>query len=190
MPHQPLPRSFKRKYKKLRSRFNELQAATTDLQRTLDSLTESALELGADNDMLLDALADLGVHIDPISVQDQLRHDSQDFTQDKSMSSDVDDYYRQGVPEHFQALPWDLDLHARSGSYLDDLAQARAAAVSMAPPPAPETPSANASARKAVRTLSAKKRGREGDEDASNGVMKKKKKRKSTLDQSITAYTP
>lgn len=187
MPLQPLPRSFKRKYKKLHTRFTLIQSSTASLEDDVNAVTATALKLIAENDMLLDLLIDLSSDKQPISVESQLSRYAKDdeSTLDGNTNGDVldDEYYTMDKPEHFKSLPWDLDLQSISGSHLEDIAKATALITSAQVPPAAETPTANPTSRKAApRGPGSKKRERavDGDEDFNNTATKKKK-RKSML---------
>lgn len=188
MPPQPLPRSFKRKYKKLHARFATIQSATASLEEDLNLVTTTALKLIAENDMLLDLLIDLTPNKTPITTDAQLSHHSKDneSTLDGNTNGDVldDEYYTLDVPEHFSCLPWDLDLHSFSGSHLEDLAQASTVTAAVSTP-AVETPSAAQTSRKTNgRGQGSKKRERtDGADDEVNSTATKKKKRKSMLVQ-------
>lgn len=194
MPPQPLPRSFKRKYKKLHGRFTTIQAATTLLEEDLNATTTIALKLVAENDTLLDLLVDLNPGKSPIAVQDQLSNDTKDddSTIDGHTNGEVldDEYYSAEIPEHFDSLPWNLDLQSFSGSHLEDLAKAASLTATNNTAPTIETPSANPTSRKPnARGVSSKKRERgEADEDQ-NGTVSKKKKRKSMLIHNIESWT-
>lgn len=157
------------------------QSATAALEEELNAVTEVALRLIGDNDMLLDMLSELGCLATPVSVQEQLAQSAQ------SDLEGLDTEYWQDVPDHFKSLPWDLDLRSSSGSHLEDFAKVNLSSASTMAPQTTEI-SGN-SARKVVRTPVMKKRSRDGEEDQ-NGTSARKKKRKSMLDQSSTTWSP
>ncbi|CCG81418.1 protein of unknown function [Taphrina deformans PYCC 5710] len=194
MPPQALPRSFKRKYKKLHGRFTTIQAATALLEEDLNIATTTALKLIAENDTLLDLLVELNPGKSPVRVQDQLSNDlrDDDSTVDDNTSGEVldDDYYAAEIPEHFDSLPWNLDLQSFSGSHLEDLAKAAALTITTNAAPAQETPSANPTSRKAnARGTISKKRERAEADEEQNGTATKKKKRKSMLIHNNESWT-
>ena len=194
MPPQPLPRSFKRKYKKLHSRFATIQAATALLEEDLNAATTTALKLIAENDTLLDLLVELNPGVAPVTVQEQLTNGVDDeSTIDGNTNGDVldDEYYFTGIPEHFDSLPWNLDLQSFSGSHLEDLAKAAALTASANAVPAVETPSANPTSRKVTaRGTGSKKRERTDADEDQNGTASKKKKRKSMLIHNSDSWDP
>lgn len=194
MSPQPLPRSFKRKYKKLHSQFTIVQSDTILLDEDLKTSTATALKLIADNDMLLDLLGDLRPVRNTISVDDQLAiyMESEDalYGPNEEESEFQPVYYtREEPPEHFESLPWDMDRHSFTGSHLEDLAKAvsasAAAAAATATAGAVETPgpapSAKTQKNKETKQTSSKKRERTEVEEEVNGTSSRKKKRKSIV---------
>lgn len=170
MSPQPLPRSFKRKYKKLRAQFSVIQATTAVLEAELQGVTATALKLTSDKDMILDLLLDLLPERQVTPVSEQIASESNPLR---------DDYYKATVPDHFSSMPWDLDRVSFSGSYLEDLAKAATEAGSGTTVPAVDTPVSAASRKSAPRpSLNNKKRDRSEIEET-NGLSSKKKKRKS-----------
>lgn len=191
MAPQPLSRSFKRKYKKLHSKFSTVQSSTLLLEEDLRNATSTALKLIGDNDMLLDLLGDLSTTRSPVSAREQLaiykESDAAVFGPQKEVSEYQPKYFtREETPEYFRSLPWDLDRFSYSGSHLEDLAKAASAAIGNNQTGNVDTPGAasGASARKNnghARQTASKKRERGEGEEEINGAGSRKKKRKSIL---------
>lgn len=190
MAPQSLPRSFKRKYKKLHSRFTSVQSSTALLEEHLKTATATALKLIADNDMLLDLLGDLAPAKSHLTVEEQFAIYEESGDAVYGANAETSEYQPQfylqeSAPEYFQSLPWDLDRNSFSGSHLEDLAKAASAAQDNAQAGSLETPglTAGGSTRKSnnVRPPSGKKRERVDGEEDVNGSSSRKKKRKSII---------
>ena len=179
---RPLPRSYKRKYKKIHAGFSRAQYKAEDLKADLDAAVATALKLTADTDYLLQLLCDLVPSKQPQDVKDQLARE--DLKDDETILDDdgselADDYYSEDdTPIHFESLPWNLDLDSFSGSHLEDLERA----VNTVPVPAvPEVKQTPNSSKKARSNGPTKKRERAEEETPSG----KKKKRKSMLAEEV-----
>lgn len=187
MSPQALPRSYKRKYKKLHAQFVATQGSTMLLEEDIKDAIAIALKLMADNDMLLDLLGDLSPA--PNSMVQQTGRSVSDSSAagdlavshyDTPTKREVDP--NTAVPEYFEHLPWDLDRNSFSGSYLEDLARtSTTTSGTNHANGSTETPATtSSSARKlAVRQQSSKKRERVEGDDALGMASGRKKKRKS-----------
>ena len=191
MLNRPLPRSFKRKYKKIHSEFSKTQAIANVLQAELDASVATALKLTSDTDYLLQLLSEIVPPKNPQDIVTQLERE--DLKDDETILDDAgselaDDYYSvEAIPGFFSSLPWNLDLNSFSGSHLEDIERAANAAITGQTLQYTEskvsTPAVPSS--KKPRSQGSKKRERgEHDDEATPSV--KKKKRKSLLFNSVS----
>ena len=194
MPPSALPKSFRRKYKKLHAQFSAVHASTVVLEEDLNAITATALKLISENDMLLDLLSEISSEKSPQSVAEQLWGNI-DSSDDEAAAHQVayggvtQDGTAVDSPEYFQSLPWDLDRLSHSGSYLEDVANSIEASNTSQLTAQAETPISNAVARRMnAKQPSGKKRERLDGEEDINGTGNRKKKRKSSNLQHFESF--
>ncbi|BFZ54431.1 hypothetical protein PYCC9005_001467 [Savitreella phatthalungensis] len=166
-PSVPLPKSYRRKYMKLMSRFVSSQRSVETVAETLERSQETALRLEAELNYLLDTLYELDARkydeVLELSKLDKIiQRDASMAEVDGASLKDLE------TPAYFSDLPWNLDRDAMTGSFLEDsklfAAMQAASDGSSRPSDAIATTQASATASSAtpVATTSTRKRDRNG----------------------------